>query len=55
MKTDILDQALKKVLSQFNKFRNLQLVAFYLQKFIRLKLNYKIHNKELLTIVKAFK
>ena len=55
MKTDALDQALEKVLSQFNKFRNLQLVTFYSQKFTELKLNYEIHNKELLAIVKAFK
>ena len=55
IKTNTLDQALKEVLSQFNKFRNLQLVAFYLQKFTELKLNYKIYDKELLAIVKAFK
>ena len=55
MKTDISDQALEEVLSQSNKFRNLQLVTFYSWKFMRLKLNYKIYDKELLTIVKAFK
>ena len=55
IKTDILDQVLKEVLSQSNEFKNLQLVVFYSQKFIRLKLNYKIHDKELLAIVKAFK
>ena len=55
MKTDILNQALKEVLSQSNKSKNLQLVVFHLQKFTESELNYKIYNKELLTIVKAFK
>ena len=55
MKTDVLDQALKEVLSQSNEFRNLWLVTFYLQKFMKSELNYKIYNKELLAIVKAFK
>ena len=55
MKVDALDQAQESVLSQLDKLENLHPVAFYLQKFTELKLNYKIHNKELLTIVKVFK
>ena len=55
IKTDILDQVLESILSQLNKFRNLQLVVFHLQKFTKSELNYKIYNKELLAIVKAFK
>ena len=55
IKIDILDQALEKVLSQSNKFRNLKLVAFYSWKFTEFKLNYEIYNKELLAIVKIFK
>ena len=55
MKTDVLDQVLKSILNQFNQFKNLQSVVFYSQKFTKLELNYKIHDKELLAIVKAFK
>ena len=55
IKTDVLNQVLKSILSQSDKFRNLQLVTFYLQKFTKLELNYKIYNKKLLTIVKAFR
>ena len=55
MKTDVLDQAQESVLSQLDKFKNLHSVAFYLWKFINFELNYKIYDKELLVIVKAFK
>ena len=55
MKTDILDQAQESVLSQLDKFKNLYSAVFYSQKFINSELNYKIYNKELLVIVKAFK
>ena len=55
MKTDISDQAQESVLSQLNEFENLHLVVFHLQKFMNSKLNYKIYDKELLVIVKAFK
>ena len=55
IKTDILDQVLKSILSQLNKSRNLQLIAFYLWKFTKLELNYEIYNKKLLVIVKAFR
>ena len=55
MKTDISDQAQESVLSQLNKCKNLYLVAFYSWKFTDSELNYKIHDKELLVIVKAFK
>ena len=55
MKADASDQAQESVLSQSNKLENLHLVAFHSQKFTESELNYKIHNKELLTIVKAFK
>ena len=55
IKTDISDQALEEVLNQSNKSKNLQSVTFYSQKFTESELNYKIYNKELLTIIKAFK
>ena len=43
------------MLSWSDKSENLHPVVFHSQKFMRLKLNYEIHNKELLVIVKAFK
>ena len=55
MKADASNQVLDSVLSQKNKSENLHSVAFYLWKFTKSELNYKIHNKELLVIVKAFK
>ena len=55
MKADASDQAQKSVLSQSDKSENLHSVAFYSWKFTESELNYKIHNKELLAIVKAFK
>ena len=42
-------------MSQLDKFKNLYLVTFHSWKFTDSKLNYKIHDKELLVIVKAFK
>ena len=55
MKANTSDQVQESVLSQSDKLRNLHLIAFHSQKFTKLKLNYKIHDKELLAIVKAFK
>ena len=55
MKTNASDQVLRSVLSQWDESENLHSVAFYSHKFTKLELNYKIHNKKLLTIVKAFK
>ena len=55
IKIDISDQAQESILSQSDKFKNLYLVVFYLQKFLDFELNYKIYNKELLVIVKVFK
>ena len=55
MKADASDQAQESVLNQSDKSENLHLVAFHSQKFTKPELNYKIHNKELLAIVKVFK
>ena len=55
MKADVSNQVLDSVLSQKNESENLHLVAFYSQKFTKSELNYKIHDKKLLTIIKAFK
>ena len=55
MKADASDQVQESVLSQSDKSENLHSVAFHSQKFTEPELNYKIHNKKLLAIVKAFK
>ena len=55
MKADALDQAQKSVLSQSDESENLYLIAFHSWKFTELELNYEIHNKKLLAIVKVFK
>ena len=55
MKADASDQVLDSVLSQKNESENLHPVAIHSHKFIDSELNYKIHNKKLLTIIKAFK
>jgi len=52
---DLLDYALEGVLSQYNKNGELCPVAFLFQKLAPAKLNYKIYNKELLTIIRCFK
>ena len=55
IEVDASNQVLDSVLSQRDKSENLHLVAFYLCKFTGSEINYEIHNKELLVIVKAFK
>ena len=55
MKADALNQAQRSILSQSDKSENLHLVIFHSQKFTESELNYKIHDKKLLVIVKAFK
>ena len=55
MKVDALNQAQKSILSQSDESENLHLIVFYSQKFTESELNYKIYDKELLAIVKAFK
>ena len=55
IKADTSDQVLESVLSQWDELRNLYSVAFYSHKFTRSELNYEIHVKELLVIVKTFK
>ena len=55
MKVDTSDQVQRSVLSQSDESENLHLIAFHSQKFTELELNYKIHDKKLLAIVKVFK
>ena len=55
IKADTSDQVLDSVLSQWDESENLYLVVFYSHKFIESELNYMIHDKELLAIIKTFK
>jgi len=54
MEVDASDFALGAVLSQFEASRKLHPVAIHSRKFIVLKINYEIYNKELLAIVDFF-
>ena len=49
------DYALRVILSQKGPNGKFHLIAFYSQKLTPAEINYKIHNKEFLTIIKAFK
>ena len=55
LKTNALDQAIKACISQLNDKKRLHLIIFHSKKLTNVKLNYKIHNKKLLTIVNSFK
>ena len=49
------DYALRAILSQKSPNEKFYPVAFYSQKLTPVEINYKIHNKKLLVIIKAFK
>jgi hypothetical protein len=55
LKTNALDTAIRACISQKANNRLLYLITYYLQKFMLAKLNYNIHNKELLAIVNTIK
>ena len=55
LETNALDYAIGVCISQPDDVGLLQLIAFYSQKMIAPKKNYNIHDKELLTIVEAFR
>ena len=54
LESDASDYALGAVLSQHGEDGRLHLVAFHSRKFTAAKINYEIHNKELLAIVDSF-
>jgi hypothetical protein len=54
LESDASDYALGVVLSQKGDDEQLHLVAFHLWKFSFVKINYEIHDKELLAIVNSF-
>ena len=55
IKAEASDQVLDNILTQRDESENLHLVVFHSHKFTKSELNYEIHDKKLLTIVKAFK
>ena len=55
METDALDYTLTAILSIVNEDNEVHPIAFYFYTFTIAELNYDTHNKELLTIFKAFK
>jgi hypothetical protein len=55
VETDALDFVLGSTLSQTTEDKKLHPNAFHSRKFSPAEINYKIHNKELLTIVDCFK
>ena len=55
LETDALDGAIRAYLSQLDEKGRLYLVTFHSRKLNSAKLNYKIHDKELLAIIDAFK
>jgi hypothetical protein len=50
---DALDYAIGIEVGQTRKDGKYRLISFFLKKFLRVELNYKIYNKELLAIVRA--
>ena len=55
IETNASDYALRVILSQKGLNKKFHPVTFYSQKLTPAEINYKIHNKKLLTIIKAFK
>ena len=55
VKTDASDYALRAILSIYSADSDIHPIAFHSCIFFTPKLNYDIHNKELLTIFEAFK
>ena len=49
------DKAIEACINQSNDKRHLHLIAFYNRKLTDVKLNYKIYDKKLLTIINSFK
>ena len=55
LKTNALNQTIKACISQSNNKKRLHLIVFHSKKLTNVKLNYKIHDKKLLTIINSFK
>jgi RNase H-like domain found in reverse transcriptase len=55
IKTDAFDYALTAILSQVESNREIHLVTYLSWTFLDTKLNYDMHDKELMAIYEAFK
>ena len=55
IKADLFDYITRDILSQYNKDRVLHPIIYFSKQLNPAKYNYKIYNKELLTIIKYFK
>ncbi len=55
LKINVLNEVIETCINQSNDKKHLHLIAFYNRKFTDAELNYKIHDKKLLTIVNSFK
>jgi len=55
LKINASDEAIEACISQSDDKKCLPLIAFHSKKLTEAELNYKIHNKKLLTIVNSFK
>ena len=53
VKTNALNWAFSRVLSQYNDDSKLRLIIFFSAKHSALEYNYKIYDKKLLAIIKA--
>jgi RNase H-like domain found in reverse transcriptase len=51
LKTNALDKAIRRCISQIESNRILHLIAYYLRKITLAKLNYNVYNKKLFAIV----
>ena len=55
LKTNASDRVIEACISQSDNKKRLHLIAFHSKKLTDTELNYKIHDKKLLTIVDSFK
>jgi hypothetical protein len=53
LEIDASDYAIGICINQLGKNKKLHLIAFYLRKMILAKINYDIHDKELLAVITA--
>ena len=54
LETDTLDSVITSVYSQKQTDREWYPIAYYLKTIVDAKLNYPIHNKEMLAIISSF-
>jgi hypothetical protein len=55
LETNALDKAIRGCISQIGEDKILHLIAYYSKKLLLAKLNYDVHDKELLAIVDTIK